>query len=399
MIYMVPGGQTDRPAPSCRQEKGCLNVKEVALGVLGCYEPAAVAPGLTERLHHATGVETGHRTMLAPQYLTDLGVRNSADPRRFWTAHLEMFGWNVAYDPADNAAWLGGLTGDAAIRGADHTVLLVGDFAGSAGALGERVLELVSEASPAMLTRLGVLLAATADERALTVFDAVASRGTLREAIMATHRRAATMIKRGDDLDGGIRVLDELGATIARAASDGIVTDADVGAVEALLSNLRALALVRRQDTTGALGEIARAKAAVQGAGDVVVTPAEAERYWVQIMINEGQLALAAGDHEGANRVFGENVEFCRSTSSDDLSEALSANGVGEFRSGLFGDATTTLVEAAELICSEASPVRLEIARKLLATVLAKDGRSDQGCRVMFAMRTDELGFWGAGVA
>lgn len=376
-----------------------MNVSELATEVLERHDPDAVAAGFTERLTLAATPRLARRTTLSPEYLTDLGVRRSDDPSRFWRAHLALFGWDVAYSLRDNAAWITRLDPDDAVLAADATVLLVGDFDNAAAALAPRVAELMLKGSTDVLPRLGVLLAAVGDLRAVDVFDVVVSRGTIRQAIMARHRRAATQIKRGNDLEGGCQTLDALLDAAARHLRDGAIADGDSTAIAALVGNLRALVHMRRMDIAAARYDIDRASDLVQGAGDVVVTPDEARRYQAQISLNDGQLAMVEGDHSRANRVLAANIDRCRMDSPEYLSEALSAAGVGLIRQGRFQEAVMVLVQSVDLIRHEASPVRLEMARKLLATALERSGRADQGCRVLYAMHHDELGFWGAGAA
>ncbi|GAB3053776.1 hypothetical protein GCM10027053_12980 [Intrasporangium mesophilum] len=376
-----------------------MNVSELATDLLARHDPDAVADGFTERLTLAAAPRLARRTTLSPEYLTDLGVRRSADPSRFWRAHLALFGWDVSYSVQDNAAWIACLDLDDAVLAADATVLLVGDFDNAAAALAPRVAELTSGESTDVLPRLGVLLAAVGDLRAVDVFDVVVSRGTVRQATMARHRRAATQIKRGNDLEGGDHTLDVLLDDTARLLRDGAITERDATAIAALVCNLRALVHMRRMDITAARYEIDRAMDLVQGAGDVVVTPDEALRYQAEISLNDAQLAMVEGDHSRASRVLETNIDRCRRDSPEYLSEALSAAGVGLIRERRFNEAVIVLVQAVDLIRHEASPVRLEMTRKLLATALARSGRADQGCRVLYAMHHDELGFWGTGAA
>jgi hypothetical protein len=375
-----------------------MDITDVAQAVLQVYDPSAVAIGLTERLNQAAGLHAAPRTTAAPEYLNDLGVRRSEEPKTFWQAHLELFGWEDNYDVADNARRMGGLAPNEAIALADATVLLVGDYEGPAAALADRHAELLAEASAGALSRYAVLLSALGDRRSFDAFREVMRRGTVRQATTAAHRYAATQLKRLGDVDGGIATLDALQAATDQRVADGSVSPADAAAIRALVDNLRALAYVQRKEFAAAQGLIDHAAALVQGAGDAIVTPDEARRYQAQVSLNNAQLALGAGDLSRANHLFAQNVARCRADTQDYLSEALSAAGLGLLRAGSSLPAVAALEESVTLICHEAAPLRLELTRKLLGAALARAGKPDLGCRVMQVIRHDPLGFWGTGI-
>ncbi len=361
---------------------------------LRTLEPDSVAPGFVERLGVAAarGRTDGPRSIAAPYYLTDLGVRRFDDPSVFLTAHLALLGTEHRSDPRDDADLLAATPIDELGAVLDAFVLLTGDYDTAHRVVAARFDELLTRRSAGLLVQVGVLFAAMGDERvrpALQRAAEVALHPTDR--FMALHRLAAAEIKRFARPEEGLRLLQELDEQIDAAQGAGVLSAGDREALLSVTANLRALALLRTRPGD-VRAEIVRSRSlhTLDDLHEVVV--GEASRYGAQERINLAQVLSGDGEDDAAVEVLEDNVAYCRTHSLDYVGEALTALAYGQLRAARFADAATNAALAAERIAFEASPARLRVAREIQVAAYFSADDIESATSALRAMEGDPLG-------
>ncbi|EYR62805.1 hypothetical protein N866_05095 [Actinotalea ferrariae CF5-4] len=137
--------------------------------------PETVAPGFMERLLVAAAPTEARpeRTIAAPYYLTDLGVRSFEDPARFLSLHADALEWQLP--SAEESARL--LLALPIADLADHLdafVLLTGDYDTAAAAVRAREAEIAGSGLHRLQLFAGVLMAAVGDVCCRRLLDAAA---------------------------------------------------------------------------------------------------------------------------------------------------------------------------------------------------------------------------------
>lgn len=360
-----------------------------------------VSPALAERLNVAIDLLSGSRspefrTVGAPVYVTDLGVRRFADPARFYEAHLRSTSVpSIDRDAIGSALHRAEL---ASLEGViDAAILFFGAYDQVGSAILGRLPEIRKSRDYGLLIVAGTVLAACGVKDDLDCYDAAeecsADEG---QAYGAAHRAAAFEIKRLGDLDSGV-------LRLRRAA------DAYIGAVRtddpsrlsnsALYYNLRALAEAR--------GGEPRARQSIEAAGervDEAIANSEpgqsdlrsrAGRYKSQIAQNQAQLALVSGDTVSAVEILEENLEFAKKSAYDYLAEARVQAAYANYRAGNWVRSITLGCEAffGEHIIGAVSAI--EFARNIVFASLSKSGRADVADRAFQNRREDTLGLKG----
>lgn len=362
---------------------------------LAAVDHDAVAPGFVERLTVASngGRGTEPRSIAAPYYLTDLGVRKFEDPRVFTEAHLALFGLGPQPCAEEDLRLLGGTpVGD---LGAvlDAFVLVTGDYATAHEAVAGRFDEVVAEGTPSLLVQVGVLCAAQGDDRVRPALRRAAEVALYpTDRFMALHRLAAAEIKRFRQPVEGLRMLDALDEEIGAGERDGLLSAGDRETLLSVTANLRALGLMRSGRGGDVRPEIMRSRGlhTLDDLREVVL--GEASRYGAQERINVAQVLSGDGEAAAAVEVLAENLEYCRVHNQDYVGEALTALAYGQFRAGQLGDAARSAADAARHIAFEASPTRLRVAREIEAAAYFSADDIDSARAALRAVETDPLG-------
>lgn len=349
-----------------------------------------VAPGFLERLDVARGVAILDRSIAAPYYLTDLGVRRFSDPSLFYRAHMELGAWTIRIVPEDTRdLLLSAPLSDLAWQ-LDALILLTGDYDTGTAVVTARAHEIVASDDARLRIYAGVLLAAAGD---------VGCRPMLREvarlpvggstAFMALHRLAAAEIKRFGDPRAAIEALADAEASLVDLGPS------DRAALLSVAANLRALALLKLGDPRAAESELDRARDLVSLTNLVQVHAAEASRYLAQEHINVAQMQIGSRPAKAVESLQ-ESVQFCRAHARDYVSEALAALAVGCFHASEFQRAVEAAQEAVDLLAFEAAPSRLRATREVAIGSFARLGRMDEARMVLAELRNDPLGFLAA---
>ncbi|GHS89949.1 hypothetical protein AGMMS50218_17240 [Actinomycetota bacterium] len=354
---------------------------------------AAVAPGFAERLAATAGQSAEPRSLAAPYYLTDLGVRRFDDPRLFLAGHLEILGHEHASATADDALLLRTTPVEALGHVLDTFILVTGDYPTAHTVVSERLEAILAGGTTGLLVQVGVLLGALGDERArlaLTRAADIAHHPTDR--FMASHRLAAAEIKRFNRPTAGLHLLDEIDREIDAARNADTISGGDRETLLSVTANLRALGLSRLGRPVDVYAEIVRSRGmhTLDDLREVVL--GEAARYGSQERINLAQVLADGGDLAASVATLEENVEYCNAVNPDYLGEALTALAYGQFRAERWADAASTATAATVRVAFEASPTRLRAAREIRLAAHARAGEEDQAREVLHACEQDPLG-------
>lgn len=341
------------------------------------------------------------RTHLAPNYVSDLGIRRTDDPEQFLNGCLSQLGvsttdhltsWTVK--PL-MAAWADDSISE--LEYAAHIDALI-SYAGmwdQAADLAARTLDQNRRPqSQRLLTYLGSAFAAAGDKRAGDMFVAAESADDATPATqaMARIRLAAWQIKRLGDVTGGIETLESLEVQIHGWASGFEISAGDENALMGVSLNLKALSSVKLKDIPRAAELLEESLDRLDTDGLVVVGEDEKRRYYAQVCINISQLHCQAGAFEMAAEVSERHVAWTRDNHPGSVSEALTVSGYVEYLCGRHLLASSLLREAARRIAVEGSPIRLLVARKALAATLHQSGDEDGAQQILETMLEDPLG-------
>lgn len=363
--------------------------------LLASVDDNVVAPGFTERLTVASrgGGDGEPRSIAAPYYLTDLGVRKFEDPRVFMDAHLDLLGDEHRSHAAADLALLIGAPIDDLGRLLDAFVLVKGDYENARRAVSERFTEILAEGTAALLVQVGVLDAGWGDDRARVALRRAAEVARFpTDRFMALHRLAAAEIKRFGRPDEALRMLDELDRDIEADRAADLLSEGDRRTLLSVTANLRALGLMRSGRSGDVRAEIIRSRG-LHTLDDLrEVVPGEASRYGAQERINVAQVLSGDGEAAAAVEALEENVGYCREHNPDYVGEALTALAYGLFRAGHFAAAACTAADAAARIAFEASPTRLRAAREIQVAACFRADDVDAARTALRHVRTDPLG-------
>lgn len=365
--------------------------------ILAEHDETAVAHGFTERLEVAArGGSDGPapRTIAAPYYLTDLGVRRFDDPALFYRAHAERFGWTETISVAGTHELMLDVPVEDLAGLLDAVVLVLGDYETAVDVVRRRYGSIEASTDFDLQIYSGVLLAAHGDESCRPLFAAASEQphvGAVHR-FMAHHRLAAAEIKRFRQPDRGIAIVDEIDVSMSAAADCGEISEGDRAAMASVTANLRALGLLGTGDATAARVEVERARSVATVEGLSKVGRGESARYAAQESINIAQLLSAGENGESSVAVLTSNVSFCREFCPEYLGEALSALAYAQFLAEDHDGAIDTARDAIRSVVREASPVRLRAVREILIGALASSSRLTEAEHELGLLDDDPLG-------
>lgn len=351
------------------------------------------SPALAERISVACSSLSGGlyryaRSIGAPFYVTDLGVRLIPDPKIFYKEHCKIFSVpQISPKLIEERIVQEDLANLASVI--DSIILFFGDYEAVAAGIKTRMKSVCKSNDYSLLIHSGVVLAALGDANCMPLFEAASEAAVnSSEAYGAHHRAAAFLLKRERD--------DVASAKQMRTARS-YLKDSDAEVNAALLDNLNALRLLRGGgDAFSALEESSRHLMAYISRSDIAADDySRACRYKSQVSINMTQLLLLDGLQSQAMDVMLENVNFCRMNSFDYLGEALAE---ASYTAYIVGD-----LPMAEKLAREAfwrnypiGAIRaIRGSREILAASLFKTGRTDAAESVASLVETDPLGLKG----
>lgn len=334
------------------------------------------------------------RSLAAPYYVTDLGVRRFRDPSEFYRAHLKYA--QIDAIDLDKLLFVGlGLDVEGLASFIDASVLFFGAYETLARVVEERFDEIVESSLYDLQIYAGHVVSSVDCSSAITLFEAASRSGdSLSERYGAEHRAAAVEVKRLKAPKAGLERLFRAERDYVDGAVDGKLNSA-------LAANLSALASLQLDGETGAYDFLKAAEGRVatllRNGPDPVGREARsrAGRYRSQVAINEAQLHVFAGGHQDAVDRLEVNLGDAFEGAFEYLSEAQGELAYAKVLAGDYGGAISAGVEAFWRAQAIGAIGSVRAAREILVTALVRLGKVDVADSLVGLMERDVLGIYG----
>lgn len=358
----------------------------------------AVSPAFPERLHLAWRVFNGepvgiYRSIAAPVYVSDLGVRRSNDPSIFYAEHCKIFGMQRLGFEGSELAISQYYDDPGVARLIDAFILFFGDYDFVHDVIISHFEELVSAGNYALNVYAATVLAAVGDRRCLELFDrAVHNADTSSNMYSAQHRAAAFDIKRLGRAD--------LAKERLLAASRFLDDSNEARLNKALLLNLEALAIAK-SDIDGAYKMLRDASDLIRQVLESLEIGVDnnhrgmqsrAVRYQSQIAINIAQLSLSIGNEYKALKILQKNLINVDSVAPDYRSEAAAELAYVEYLCGLYRESISHCQDALIEFSRIGAIQSIRTTRELMCAAYSRAGDSDAAQKTASICDTDSLG-------
>ncbi len=285
-----------------------------------------ISPAFAERFRFLwdsldSGVDFSGRSVGAPYYVTDMGVRLFDDPRLFYDAHLKLAN-TEAIPRSALKDFIHKSKLDNLKHRIDAAILFFGDYETVIDAIRERSSEILGSGDYELLIYCGVVTGACGDVKAIEFFDeaeCVAHNPT--NAYAAAHRSAAFEIKKLSASNKALQRLNIAGERYVCSNNFRQILD------QALMYNLMALGYLKLGDPRSAefmvkACECLESSSVCREDFDLD-TWSMAGRYRSQIAINQAQLRVASSKPLDALKILKDNIRFIYEESYEYFPEAL----------------------------------------------------------------------------
>jgi tetratricopeptide (TPR) repeat protein len=347
------------------------------------------------------------RSVAAPIYCNDMGIRHFIDARAFYLEHVRMAGLmpldSHVIQSAIEAVDLPHLASFV-----DAFLLFFGDYTPIVEGLAARANEISQSGSLELLTISATVIGEASDRRALPLFEALEKRSPdAASKYFAVHRKAAFLSKR---LHEAQQALDELNRakdtyltplSQTLSADDKTPQDAPVHAALALFYNLRALPLIMlkrtadsQSDMSTALSEGLKALHELDPQSPAFL---QVSRFSSQIAINLTQMAVEGTAPEGTDphkavQIMTGQLGFIAQNAPDFSSESLAEVAIALYHAGEYEKAVHYAVQALTALRDNGFLTGTMECRRVLAASLSQLGRKQQAAAIAGEMKTDPLG-------
>lgn len=337
------------------------------------------------------------RTVAAPYYVTDLGVREFSDPKEFYATHTKIAGIaEIDKKIIADCTTQADISELALVL--DAEILFFGDYKTLISPIAQRKFEILDSKDYTLLIYCGNILSALNESDAIRFYEAAVDAAHVKsESYAAQHRAAAYEIKRANDPRSGLKRLQQCEQKFIDAGTPEGFVDL------ALLKNLEALAysiLGKTEESANALIEardqiLKLDRKATQISKEVL---SRADRYASQIAINEAQLAISVNNPRKAVQILADNAKMARQQANDYLPEALAELSYGLFLNKQFNESYSVGCEAFWRLQQIGSVKALKTTREILVADLVGMGRVEEAEKLCDQIDIDVLGIQGIGV-
>jgi hypothetical protein len=205
-------------------------------------------------------------------------------------------------------------------------------------------------------------------------------------------RLVAVSIKRLPDHERAMALIRELGKLASAGTAHHVISDADAGALRALLLNLRALLEVREDRLHDAVASMNRAATVMPEDGFVRVPIDMADRYRAQVRVNVAQALWLAGRESEAVGKINEHASITRTEHPYSLSEALLVAAYFNEVAGNHAISMSYCLESERLLIREGAPSRLAMCRRIAVAALDGSGKTRRAEKLARALVHDPGG-------
>lgn len=356
------------------------------------------SPALFERITNAKNIINGNhsnqRSVKAPEYLTDFGLRHSENPYLFMKLYCERLNKELPITEEVQVE-LQSLDINKLTEWIDAIVLTTGNYQVCYVCVKNRKVEIIQYCTNTELVKLATLCGASNDaELAITFFKAALKKSSnIEDKKLILHRLDVVYLKRAKKIDDFYKYSQKL--------INSILTSNDSEEVTALLDNLIALQLILPKQNH--LNNIALARLLLQNAKyilrdainkipDFNLKLSELVRYNSQISINQVQLELELKHYDLAEEIMLKNFDLVKKYNNEYLSEVLSSLGYIYYQEGNY-KASIDYASKAIISHSQIGGISgMNEAKKLLIASLYKLNRIAEANEVFNTFKTDPLG-------
>lgn len=357
------------------------------------------SPVLFERIHIAKniikGIYSNKRTIKAPEYLTDFGLRKTDSPRIFIKEYckkldkqmpsvLEVKKELLELDIRDLGDWI------------DGVVLVLGDYDSSYEVLKERMADVLKEFTVDNLIKMATLCGIENDaSTALKLFNQAHTKCTDRETKeVILHRIDVTLLKREKNIDEFFK------------HSNSLITDInlsnDLGEIAALLNNLVAFQLIlsnqenHHNNLILARLLLANGKIILNNAINkfthINMKLTELVRYYSQIAINQVQIEIELNNIDIAKKIMLQDVEMVHKYNDEYLSEALSSLAYIYYIDKQYDQAVNTALSAIDEHIKIGNVIGINETKKLITASFYKMGEEEKAKQILKTIKSDPIG-------
>jgi hypothetical protein len=312
------------------------------------YSNAAFLERLSVASKLLKGVQTETRTVKAPFFLNDLGVRYSDGPKEFaeWNSkQIEVALPSHKQIVNDLENWSVTKLADVF----DACVLLTGDYAAVMEVALSRKDDIINNGSISALTYSGSACAALGNKAAYTFFDrAINISKSNKDTITNIHRLIVTKLKRFKDFSGAEKLMNRLVSVEIKNSNYKKV-------YMGLFDNILGLGEIMEKSPLSwisAKTNLLNAKDSIEEyltySSDLDMV-SQAFRYRGQVELNLVQLEIMKGNLSSAKILAQNNVRYVRKNATEYLPEAVSTLAYLEYLNKDYNKSISTTKEAINL--------------------------------------------------
>ncbi|MST63803.1 hypothetical protein [Schaalia hyovaginalis] len=353
------------------------------------------SPAFPERMHISKallreGCGSVHlRTLAAPIYITDLGIRRITDPSAFYREHCKI----ATVSPISDKEIIKNIQKtpiDRLKATLDATILFFGNYNAASVAIRLRKEELGETEDPELLSACGTICAAMRKPGSHQFFEKAASVATnFQDSYIYNHRLAATLIKRDHRIDLATEILDKQLTTCKQVEN----SEKEL----ALLLNLKALAVLTQ---TGHISEAMKLiNSSLKALEQAIKNPtydsdalSRIYRYRSQIHINKAQLLLKLTKSKEAIALLKDNLFYTTKHSPEYVGEAAASLALTYYLSGDYASAIHTSEYAGAKLSRIGSISALNEMRKVIVASYTQLRDTQRAHTVLQLLRSDPLG-------
>lgn len=362
----------------------------------GLLSGESISPALPERMRilqsalFETETVATPRTLAAPHYETDLGVRNSTDAFEFYRYHAQL----VSYPLLNDEEIFVFLRQKDILRLANF-IDSFNLFFGCTDVLRKVILsrenEVKNSSDYSLQIASGVLLGQVGKQQSLKMFDYAASSAKSGSEIYgALHRKAVVLTKRLHNLSSAEKTLDD--AYIKYLNNDNPELEAE----RALYHNLLALLFQMKGSSVTASVELKEAVKCLDRVQDSAYLNSniknKANRYRAQVYINMAQLNVSDKNYSRAEKILRESVEFCAKFSPEYVSESLGELAIIYFLLRDYDGCISYACAALNQLRYIGAVSAIKAVRKVLIASLMKQNRREYALEVARNFQLDPIG-------
>lgn len=358
------------------------------------------SPVLLERIQYVKDIIINNkpaytRSLKAPEFLTDFGLRKSDSQFIFIEQSCQQLGIALPTEKEIEDE-LNLLEISRLATWVDSIVLLLGYYEVCHTVIKQREKELDQIHSVLDLIKLATLCGIVSDVTLSTQLfkRALALSQNQETKRLILHRLCVLELKRANDIDKFYHYLGSL--------TSNIVTQNDSEESLVLIDNLLALFLVTKKDCH--LQHLQEARLLLLSASKILESSinkfgpsdstllSELVRYHSQVAINQVQLELEIGNFDQAKHIIDNSISLSTRCGSEYIAEELATSAYINFRSASFDSAITDSISALTNYSSLGNTQGVKRMKQILAASLAKLGLKDQATEIVKLIATDPLG-------